>query len=327
MVDDRLKVIFIAGLGGSGTTLLGRTLGELDGFRFGGELFMLSRLALLRDARCGCGAAVRECGFWVAVLQTACGGMDRIDVVAWRALRRDVRTRRLVHLLRPGGRRALARRWGELRDRMETLYRSIASVTNSRVIVDSSKSPLFAYIASGIPSVDLFVVHLVRHPTGSAYSRVRRAERRHGAGSGSRQTGRAAWAALEWLHWHALSEILLRSRPGRYLRMRYEDFVQAPVDCLETIVRLVGEPGPERWPVTPGRVEFTARHSGPGHELRFQTGWVTLRVDDEWRSRMAPLDRAIVAFLSWPLRSRYGYARALTPKAVASARGWPGHTR
>jgi len=92
--------------------------------------------------------------------------------------------------------------------------------------------------------------------------------------------------------------------------MRYEDFVEDPAASIETILRLVGERGGERLPVRQGQVELTAGHSGPGNAARFQRGWVSLRVDDEWRSRMARLDRTIVALPSWPLRLRYGYRRA-----------------
>jgi hypothetical protein len=310
MLDNKLKVIFIAGLGHSGTTLLGRTLGELDGFSFVGELFALPGRALMRSKQCGCGSALRDCEFWLKVFEAAFGGMDRIDPVAWHHLRRDVRIRRLVHLLRPGGRRTLARRWSELSRGMEQLYAAIGRVTSNTVIVDSSKFPLCAYIASGIPSVDLYVVHLVRHPLASVYSWIRRKARRAGGDSGTHDHVRAASFSLEWLHWHALSEILLRRRPGRYVRMRYEDFVEDPAASIETILRLVGERGGERLPVRRGQVELTVGHSGPGNTARFQMGWVSLRVDDEWRSRMARLDRTIVALLSWPLRLRYGYRRA-----------------
>jgi hypothetical protein len=41
--------------------------------------------------------------------------------------------------------------------------------------------------------------------------------------------------------------------------------------------------------------------------MRFSSGAITLRPDEEWRSAMAPRDRRLVEAITWPLRRRFGY--------------------
>jgi len=48
-------------------------------------------------------------------------------------------------------------------------------------------------------------------------------------------------------------------------------------------------------------------HTVDGNPMRFATGPLTIRVDEEWRSRMGERDRAVVSTLTAPLLHRYGY--------------------
>src|SRR2546423_2992529 len=66
MGNERLKILYIAGSGRSGTTIMARLLGELPGFVNVGEAarYLLDIPMQTRGVPCGCGRAVSDCPFW-----------------------------------------------------------------------------------------------------------------------------------------------------------------------------------------------------------------------------------------------------------------------
>jgi hypothetical protein len=69
-----VRVLFLGGLGRSGTTLLERVLGELPGVCPLGEVVHLRERDLRNGERCGCGATFSDCDFWRSVGEEAFGG-------------------------------------------------------------------------------------------------------------------------------------------------------------------------------------------------------------------------------------------------------------
>src|ERR1700682_2367993 len=68
---DGVKVLFLAGKGRSGGTLLANLLGQIPGYFNVGELNRLGDGGLVENYRCGCGVPVRECATWCAILDQA----------------------------------------------------------------------------------------------------------------------------------------------------------------------------------------------------------------------------------------------------------------
>ena len=75
-----VRVLFLGGLGRSGTTLLERVLGELPGVCPVGEVVHLWQRDLRDGDRCGCGIPFADCEFWTRVGKLAFGGWDAVDV-------------------------------------------------------------------------------------------------------------------------------------------------------------------------------------------------------------------------------------------------------
>jgi hypothetical protein len=73
-----VRVLYIAGLSHSGSTILARTVGTAEGFFVAGELHYLWRRGVLEDRMCGCGVPFGRCEVWTAVLERARaeGGFD-----------------------------------------------------------------------------------------------------------------------------------------------------------------------------------------------------------------------------------------------------------
>ncbi|HEY1484912.1 MAG TPA: sulfotransferase, partial [Micromonosporaceae bacterium] len=107
------RVVFLGGLGRSGTTLLERILGEVPGVCALGEVVHLWQRDVRDNESCGCGTPFRDCGFWSEIGERAFGGWQRVDVDAVLALRSRVeRTRHIPTLAVP---RLARSRVGEIR--------------------------------------------------------------------------------------------------------------------------------------------------------------------------------------------------------------------
>ncbi len=82
MTDERIKVLYIAGVGRSGSTILGALLGQVEGFFFAGELGALfERVA---ERLCGCGEMVEECRLWREVFDAGERRLDLREILAQR---------------------------------------------------------------------------------------------------------------------------------------------------------------------------------------------------------------------------------------------------
>lgn len=307
--DSSVQVLYIAGSVRSGSTVLDKLLGELDGFFSTGEIAYVWERGLLENWLCGCGVRFRDCPVWAAVLRAAFGEPLGVEPREMMALQRRVtRIRRVPHVLRASRRgtpEALG--LGSLPANLDRLYRAIRDTTGSRVIVDSSKIPAYGYVLGSLPGIDLRVVHLVRDSRAVAYSWMRKkAQPDRGEDGDMHRTGPLAGAVL-WSIWNAMAEALWTSVPERYLRLRYEDFVRDPAVALRRIQRWMGAE-PSDLPFLGGRVAtLGVSHTVAGNPNRLDTGSVPIRPDAEWSSRMARRDRVLVTGLTWPLLRRYGY--------------------
>lgn len=305
------KVLFIAGAGRSGSTLLEMILGQLDGFVSIGELRFIWERGFIEDRLCGCGEPFSLCPFWTSVVKHALGSPPRVDPREMiEVQRRGTRIRHLPRILARADRRILEA-MDPYTGAMERLLRSIREQTSARVIVDSSKLPTYGHAIGRLPSVDLRVIHLIRDPRATAFSwmRTRTLPDREGE---TMQRQRPAKSAALWTIWNWTTQRLWGADPKRYLLLRYEDLVLEPPACLEKILSFVGE-HPATLPFASNhQVDLRATHSAAGNPSRFRTGLVEIRSDDEWRSGLDERARRTVEMISRPLLRRFGYAKRTT---------------
>ena len=311
---EKIKVLYVAGWGRSGSTILTNILGQIGGFVSVGEINFLWKHGLIENRLCGCGAPFRECPEWREVLHRAFGGADQIDARQMVRLQEaGVRTRHVPLMLAPWGRRRLQLRLREYLNNLGELYGAIRESTDSRVIVDSSKFPSYGYTLGMVPNVEVYVVHLVRDPRAVAYSWLKKKiqpDKEGGLGYMHRYA--PARSSLMWGAWNLSTEMLWRHSPERYLRLRYEDFVREPEESVRRVLDLVGERASQLPFVEEREAELGVSHTISGNPNRFRTGTVKLRPDEEWASRMKPRDKALVTSMTFPLLLRYGYPAART---------------
>jgi len=310
-----LRVIYLGGLGRSGTTLTERLLGELPGIWPAGEVVHMWQRGIVSGERCGCGEPFPDCPFWQKVGAVGFGGWDRVDVDRVGRLRAAVDRSRYIPLLAaPALPRALRQPLAEYLSYYRRIYAAIAEISGCPVIVDSSKHASLAFCLSRCPGLDLRVIQVVRDSRAVAFSWARTVRRPDCSGLSYMTSYPAATAAMQWNVQNGALELLARSGTAA-MRVRYEDLVDAPARTLAQIAGFAGvAAGPGGLPFLGSAADgcwadLGAAHTVSGNPMRFATGRIPIRRDDQWRAAMPDPQRRTVTALTFPLLARYGYAR------------------
>lgn len=306
---DRIKVIYITGWGRSGTTILDRILGQIDGFTSVGEIRYVWDRNIIDNHLCGCGQPFQSCPEWTSVFDGAFGGFHNVDPYEMIQLRDSLtRTRHLAGLALPG--RVRDKMWMNARSYLETLsklYRSIKDHFGAEVIVDSSKFPTYAFTLEILEEIDLHVVHLVRDPRAVSFSWLRKKLQPDTGRDELMDIHGPVFSTLIWNAWNLSTEMMMARKQDRYTFLRYEDFVAHPRRAVQRILADAGMTGRTLPFVDDHTVRLDTNHTCAGNPNRFQNGDIKLRLDDEWTSKMKPKDRAVVTAMAAPILHRYGY--------------------
>lgn len=304
-----IDVLYIAGSGRSGSTLLDMILGQVDGFVGTGEMRYLWQRGILDDRLCGCGERFGVCPHWTAVLDAA-GIVDR-HREASRMLelqQQGMRVRHVPAMLYnrrdPGARLARLDGYG---DSLGRLYRALAEVSGAQVIVDSSKLPAYGFLLSGVPGIHIHIVHLVRDPRATAYSWLRKKVQPDRPAFGYMEPQSVVRSAVLWATWNTSARLFWEGSGLPYLLVRYEDFVESPSASMQRILEMVGCAGHSLPFADESTVHLGRNHTVAGNPNRLQTGMMKIRGDDEWKARMRPRDRRVVTMLTAPALRRFGY--------------------
>lgn len=307
---DAPRVLFLGGLGRSGSTLVERLVGEIPGTCSLGEVVHLWERALRDDELCSCGQAFSRCPFWSEVGERAFGGWGRLDVEDVLSLKAAVdRNRHLPALLLGPWSARRRRQLAEYVGLYERLYRAAAEISGADVVVDSSKHASLAYALRRSDDLDLRVVHMVRDARAVAHSWARKVRRPEASDPASMMP---TWSPLKVaLWWDAFTSafLLLGATRTPVHVLRYEDVVAETDASLRGVAEHAGlavPPGPLPF-LRLDAVELSPSHTVAGNPMRFTTGVVALRRDDEWTTRMPRRARRTVGLLTAPLRLAVGY--------------------
>lgn len=331
---EHLRVLYLGGMGRSGSTLLERAVAQLPGVCGAGELVWLWDRGIRKNERCGCGEPFSGCPFWNEVGALAFGGWENVDVDRVEILRSRVDDVKFVpRLFLPTRLGGLRLQLEEYLSYYEPLYAAIRQVSGCEVVVDSSKLTSLVYILSHSSMLDLRLVHLLRDPRAVAYAWtkvVRRPEVVTSCAYMPRYS--PGYMALLFVGHHGLLEFLrLRRVPS--LQMRYEDFAENPLLSIRAVAEFAGVPYDEGKLRGDGNrsLRLERVHTVSGNPSRFQTGEIAVRVDEKWRQEMPRGQRRLVGAITLPARLRYGYLRTkdATPNAATefpAPSEWPSVT-
>jgi len=261
-------IVYIIGVGHSGSTLLDLLLGSHSKTVSVGELIALSsvgkpgRQARILGAPCDCGAPTKaDCPFWGDVdrrLQTTSGtSLRTIDLEAGDP--------------------------GAFRRANRAIYDAVAEASGRAYVVESSKrTSRFARLVEA--GFDVRPIHILRAPQGVVASNLRK--------------GRDWRTPCRAYSRHALrTRRLLADR--EHMRIRYEDLASRPEQTVRGLMEWLGlgfEPEQLRW-------SRTVHHHLAGNRMR-QTGDDSIRFDERWRSELSARQRWLIGLYTWPARVR-----------------------
>ena len=298
-----LKVIYIAGYGRSGTTLLDIALGQQPGVFAAGELTALARHVWKEREYCACGQQADECGFWSRVVETWLKGRqpDAMDAHG-RCL---AKSEWLIDPTRLLWRFGASKTGRAYRNETLKLLQAISNTSESSIIVDSSKLPGRASALMSIKDIEVYIVHMVRDGRGVGWSMTKPYQRSVENGIQKELKPKPLWyTAARWLVVN-LGVEMLRARLSRKrsIRVRYEDFVADPTGTVNSIMELVGQSY-----VVPdhGSEVMKPDHQIAGSRHRMKDE-ISISKDIGWTSQMPRSMQRLFSALTAPLLLRYGY--------------------
>jgi len=305
------RIVYLSGIGRSGSTLLSRTLDGVEGFFAVGELFRVFGRGLLDRELCSCGEPVPECPVWgeVAGRLRARGLLDDLARLE-RFRRRTTEGLWLPTLFTPF--RSLQgpdfrSRLDRFREVLRALYAELDEVTGGAILVDASKNAGYGKILTETPGLEVFLVHLVRDSRGVTWSLQKKKPRPGTRGEADYFERRGPLlGSVLWSFAQLMTERLEEEASG-FTRVRYQDFIHDPASTVRRIAELAGagDRVRELSHVEGGAVELGGEHLIASNPNRKQRGTIELREDLEWRGEMGLLQRGLVTALTYPLLSRY----------------------
>ena len=297
--------IYIACRGHSGSTLLEKLLATSPDVTALGEICHFSHYYDSGKPLCGCGAPVRECEFWTAVVREL--GLSR-DVKVNSLLPTDGHRAREswrnlpYHLTLLGPEAALRyaerSRYGLALRNLESasnhwrVIEAISTVASTPVLIDKSMAPsrLLEVVRVAPQDVRVCAIHLVRDGRANAHSYVAQ------FGLPIEQ------AAADWRRTNVnIRRALWRLRDLPQMQLRYEDLCARPVETLASIA--------ERFGVAlrfePSMLE-SANHAIGGNSAKL-TGYGAITLDERWRTELTAAQHGAFERIAGELNRRYGY--------------------
>lgn len=303
-----MKLIYIMGAGHVGSTIIDIVIANHPHVESLGEINKFHRFGWVPDENriCSCGMTVYKCSFWSEVMQTWLSITGYLNPTRYLELQKRFESRKTAwrHIL--SNRNMLSEDFQEFLRSTEALYQSVELVGGKEIMVESSLIPRRAHILARIPSISLYVIHLVRDGRGVIWSLKKP----------GKQTQTKAYvpkpAAKTIRYWISANLqclwIFNRMQPDKRLLVRYEDFVTEPVKVLETIGEMVGEDlsgvvnnSKVTQPIQP-------RHTVAGNRIRMQKD-LMIRADFEWEERLSEKDRKLFWRTAGWLAGRFGYSK------------------
>jgi len=299
------KLAFIMGAARSGSTLLTMLLASHPQATSIGETVATPER---KDPnyRCSCGQRARECPFWKDVIErVAQQGFD-LNVADFgtsfeypknrfinRVLRAEHRGPTLetfrdgILRMSPGWRR----QFQAIVMQNTALFETITKVTESDILIDSSKQPHRLKFLLRIPELEIKVIHLVRNGCGVVRSYMKK----------------YGWSveksADEWRRSiQAEEKLLARLNQSQWYRIRYEDLCSGPITELENLCAFLA--------LDPSGVNLDFRSADLhvfGNNMRLSSEQ-KIRLDEKWRIEFNESQKSTIERLAGRELLRYGYS-------------------
>lgn len=319
------QLIYLAGPGHSGSTLLDMLLGGHREISALGEIhrFYLSLNKSSRPHLCDCGKAMLQCPFWINVIER----VAHITGKSRENLQRYFYTTDPANINIPDDGKilyesSLPKRYsldigrvlasvppawvywaaGHIHPRVK-LYRRIAQnshllfdavrdVAKTPIIVDSTKNPIRLRTLFLERPLETKILYLIRDGRAVTHSRLRR------------HSVKMSDAAKIWLAEHKKQTLVQRDIPkDKILKVKYEDLCRRPEKELRRICTFLDVE------YDPGILAFwnTERHAVGGNPMRFDQGGRAIKLNERWRAELSKTELYEFERVGGKVNRAFGY--------------------
>jgi hypothetical protein len=307
MPTDATPVVYIAGCGHSGSTLLALLLDSHPDIACVGETAVKPKIRRRGDtasAECSCGRTIPQCPYWTRVFEAARSLGEDLGPDRWT---NDYRfeqplAQRLLNRVcnSPSGRGFVVWAAGHLplyQSRITRIdaanvafIRAVLQASGARVFADTSKrTPRLIHMLR-VPALDMKLLHLVRDVRGYAASAKKR--------------GMSPLdAARTWYRDQVtIAEVAQRHPSLPFHRVRYEEICADPAGTMRRVWQFCGV---SDVPV-PVVVDSTAHHV-LGNSMRMG-GEIRIRLDESWKSRLTAEETREVMSIAGKVNQDLGFS-------------------
>jgi hypothetical protein len=306
MSVERPRVVYVAGSGHTGSTLLALLLDSHPDIACVGETSVKPKIRRKGgQARqlCSCGAKVGDCPFWTRVFEAVRADGHDFGVESWSndyRFEHPVAQRLLSRACSSVTGRDLVRWAAEsipfYRDRIANIdavnrsfIRAVLNISGAQVFADTSKRVPRLLHLMRLPDLDVKVVLLVRDVRGYAASAKRR--------------GEAVLDAARTWHRHQVifSDLAATLPEARLHRVRYEDLCASPDETLRALWTFCGVE-----PIDAPTSIAAADHHVLGNSMRM-AGQIRIRLDQSWADRLDGTEKRRILEIAGDLNRKLGY--------------------
>lgn len=155
-----IKIIYIAGDGRSGSTLLDSVLSNIEGSISVGECHRYWVRYVENESHCSCSEMIQQCTLWSKVEQRLQEKFP--DYIASEFEKKVRRIQfyknfdKIPEMIQKGD-------WFHFAEVVKEFYMAIADITGSNCIIDSSKSMPWGYLLQQLDVFDVRIIHLERN--------------------------------------------------------------------------------------------------------------------------------------------------------------------
>lgn len=153
-----MKIIYIAGDGRSGSTLLEMVLANIEDSISVGEAARFWKRFSEGDSNCGCGSKITECALWSGLNEFSKGeaGINNMEMATRvMEINRYRNFKKIPDLVRDPA-------WEAFNRCVKSFYEQIAEISGNDVIIDSSKSVPWLYYLKSLNFCEVQVIHVER---------------------------------------------------------------------------------------------------------------------------------------------------------------------
>ena len=307
MQRNKIKIIYIAGSSRSGSTILGKYLGQYIQFFHVGEMRYVWEKNIRDSLVCECGEPLLECKFWKNVIDNAFGNIEDINIDEMISFCHWVGSnKRVVRLFRYNKKRYL-QNFSSNSKVMERFYEYAYKYSNAEFIVDGSKYPMYGFMLSLLPNTEVYMIHLVRDPRAVAFSWTRK---KIFNPVSKREMPRKSifQGTFMWIKNNLIVEFVKLFYFKNSLFVKYEEFSSYPELCITNILNWLTKLTNDTTTLSGYRED---QHSTSGNPVRYDKGEIIIKPDFEWKGKLSLKQKILVTLLSLPLLILYKYPVAI----------------